>query len=65
MIIKEEKLLQYKIVTLDLDADYEFNINGICVQHDAGQLTTIIPLRDECATDMTIKKVMVCVGDHN
>jgi hypothetical protein len=21
---------------LDLDADYEVNINGICVQHDAG-----------------------------
>jgi hypothetical protein len=49
---------------LDLDADYEFNINGICVQHDAGQLTTGIALRDECAIDMKIKKVMVLLQTH-
>jgi len=34
------------------------------VQHDAGQLTTGIPLRDECATDMMIKKVMVLLKTH-
>jgi hypothetical protein len=49
---------------LDLDADYEFNINGICMQHDAGQLDTGIPLRDECATDMMIKKVMELLQTH-
>jgi hypothetical protein len=49
---------------LDLDADYDVKINGICVQHGAGHLPTGIPLRDECATEMAIKKVMVLLKIH-
>jgi hypothetical protein len=39
-------------------------MNGICVQHDYGQLTTSTPLIDVSATDLTIKKVMVLLQTH-
>jgi hypothetical protein len=38
--------------------------NGICVQHDYGQLTTSTPLIDVSGTDLTIKKVMVLLKTH-
>jgi hypothetical protein len=38
--------------------------NGICVQHDYGQLTTSTALIDVSGTDLTIKKVMVLLKTH-
>jgi hypothetical protein len=36
----------------------------MCEQHGAGQWTTGIPMSDECATELAIKKEMVLLKTH-